>query len=104
MLCALCEGEDGSLLRRSKPVSPRPSTDSCWAGLSEEAELPEEAPEAVETVDMRRRVEDRMYGITTEPTRLFFFSVSELGCGHRWEVSREGAGRGFGQPGRGAPE
>lgn len=34
----------------------------------------------MEMVDMRRRVEDRMYGITTEPTRLFFFSVSEHGC------------------------
>lgn len=34
----------------------------------------------MEMVDMRRRAEDRMYGITTEPARLFFFSVSEHGC------------------------
>lgn len=34
----------------------------------------------METLDMRRRVEDRMYGITAEPTRLFFLSVSEHGC------------------------
>lgn len=46
-------------------------------------------------VDMRRRVEDRRYGITTEPTRLFFFSVSEHGC--------ERTGEGSAAKGRGLP-
>lgn len=71
------------------------STDSWWAGLSEEAEpleSPEEVLETVEMVDMRRRVEDRMYGITTEPTRLFFFSVSEHGCDRQVRSQQERGG------------
>lgn len=58
-------------------------TDSWEAGLeefpSEEPEPLECPEEALEMVDIRLSVEDMMYGITTDPTRLFFFSVREQG-------------------------
>lgn len=34
-------------------------------------------------VDIRLSVEDMMYGITIDPTRLFFFSVREQGWRYR---------------------
>lgn len=58
-------------------------TDSCDNGLeefpSEEPEPLECPEEAFEIVDKRLSVDDMMYGITTDPTRLFFFSVREQG-------------------------
>lgn len=61
-------------------------TDSCDAGLeefpSEEPEPLECPEEAFEMVDIRLSVDDMMYGITTDPTRLFFFSVREQGWTH----------------------
>ncbi len=58
------------------------NTDSWEAGLEEFPSEPEplECPEeAFEMVDILLSVEDMMYGITTDPTRLFFFSVREQG-------------------------